>query len=313
MTSMQTVIQVTPTQLKKITDFYASLATGKQPIGAIFVAKKGPTTITAYRSGKVMFQGANAAQEAAHWQTPAQQNASRQATGKQATAPGVNIPQGFANWSVLGSDEVGAGAYFGPLTTAAVYVPKDQLNWVRQLGIADSKTLTDAKMRQIAPKIIANLPHHVVNLMPEKYNQMQPTNNVNQMKAISHNFVLGKVLAKIAPTTPDAILIDQFAQASTYFKYLTQAQQSPIVKDNVYFTTKGEQYHLSVAAASILARIVELDSLDKLSEEAGLQLPIGAGRQADEVAAKLLDRGLDLNHFAKVHFANTQKAQKLRR
>ena len=67
------------TQLKKITDFYASLATGKQPIGAIFVAKKGPTTITAYRSGKVMFQGANAAQEAAHWQTPAQQNASRQA------------------------------------------------------------------------------------------------------------------------------------------------------------------------------------------------------------------------------------------
>ena len=237
MTSMQTVIQVTPTQLKKITDYYANMATGKQPTGAIFVAKKGPTTITAYRSGKVMFQGANYAQEAARWQTPAQQNTTRQATGKQATTPGVNIPQGFANWSVLGSDEVGAGAYFGPLTTAAVYVPKDQLAWVRQLGIADSKTLTDAKMRQIAPEIIANLPHHVVNLMPEKYNQMQPTNNVNQMKAISHNFVLGKVLAKIAPTTPDAILIDQLAQASTYFKYLTQAQQSPIIKDNVYFTT----------------------------------------------------------------------------
>lgn len=313
MTIMQTVIQVTPTQLKKITDYYANMATGKQPTGAIFVAKKGPTTITAYRSGKVMFQGSNYAQEAARWQTPAQQNTTRQATGKQATTPGVNIPQGFANWSVLGSDEVGAGAYFGPLTTAAVYVPKDQLAWVRQLGIADSKTLTDAKMRQIAPEIIANLPHHVVNLMPEKYNQMQPTNNVNQMKAISHNFVLGKVLAKIAPTTPDAILIDQFAQASTYFKYLTQAQQSPIIKDNVYFTTKGEQYHLSVAAASILARVVELDSMAKLSEEAGISLPIGAGRQADEAAAQLLDRGLDLNHFAKVHFANTQKAQKLRR
>lgn len=313
MTSMQTVIQVTPTQLKKITDYYANMATGKQPTGAIFVAKKGPTTITAYRSGKVMFQGANYAQESARWQTPAQQNTTRQVTGKQATTPGVNIPQGFANWSVLGSDEVGAGAYFGPLTTAAVYVPKDQLAWVRQLGIADSKTLTDAKMRQIAPEIIANLPHHVVNLMPEKYNQMQPTNNVNQMKAISHNFVLGKVLAKIAPTTPDAILIDQFAQASTYFKYLTQAQQSPIIKDNVYFTTKGEQYHLSVAAASILARVVELDSMAKLSEEAGIPLPIGAGRQADEAAAQLLDRGLDLNHFAKVHFANTQKAQKLRR
>ncbi|MFT9389093.1 MAG: ribonuclease HIII [Leuconostoc sp.] len=310
---MQTVIQVTSIQLKKIAAYYASSVTGQKPAGAIFVAKKGATTITGYRSGKVMFQGANYDKEAARWQSPTQQQASRPATGKQSATPGVNIPQGFADWSVLGSDEVGAGAYFGPLTTAAVFVPKAQLAWVRQLGIADSKTLTDDKMRQIAPEIIANLPHHVVNLMPEKYNQMQPTNNVNQMKAISHNFVLGQVLSKIAPITPDAILIDQFAQASTYYKYLNQAQQSPIVKDNVYFTTKGEQYHLSVAAASILARVVELDSIAKLSQEAGLQLPIGAGHQADEVAATLLDRGLDLNHFAKVHFANTQKAQKLRR
>lgn len=310
---MQTVIQVTPTQLQKMAGYYASVMTDRQPTGAIFAAKKGATTITGYRSGKVMFQGTGYAQEAARWQATPEQPATPQVIGSKATAPGVNIPHGFSDWSVLGSDEVGAGAYFGPLTTAAVYISKEQLDWVRQLGIADSKTLTDDKMRQIAPKIIAHLPHHVVNLMPEKYNQMQPTNNVNQMKAISHNFVLGKVLEKIAPTTPDAILIDQFAQASTYFNYLVKAKQTHVVKEKVFFTTKGEQYHLSVAAASILARVVELDAMAKLSQEAGIHLPIGAGRQADEIAAKLLDQGKDLSHFAKLHFANTQKAQKLRR
>ena len=66
-----------------------------------------------------------------------------------------------------------------------------------------------------------------------------------------------------------------------------------------------------MAAASILARVVELDAIARLSEEAGMLLPIGAGHQVDIIAAKLMKKGLDLNHFAKLHFANTQKAKKL--
>ena len=309
--SMQTVIQVTPSQLQKMATFYKSTSTPHLPNGALFAAKNTQASIIGYKSGKVLFQGLGFAQEAALWQTNNVSTAAK-VTGKKSTTAGVNIPNNFSNWSVLGSDEVGAGAYFGPLTTAAVFVAKENISWVRQLGIADSKTLTDDKMRQIAPDIIARLPHHVVNLMPEKYNILQKSNNVNQMKAISHNFVLGKVLEKISPTTPTGILIDQFAQESTYFKYLNNANQSKIVQQNVYFTTKGEQYHLSVAAASILARVVELDALDRLSDEAGMRLPIGAGKEVDIVAAQLLKQGTDLNHFAKLHFANTLKAEKLK-
>lgn len=311
---MQTVIKVTPSQLKKIANYYTKNPTLRLPNGALFSVKNGGTTITGYRSGKVMFQGTRFAEEAARWQTDTDSSpntANSTSIIKKNTTPGMSIPAGFANWSVIGSDEVGAGAYFGPLTTAAVFVSKENISWVRQLGIADSKTLTDDKMRQIAPEIIAHLPHHVINLMPEKYNQMQPENNVNQLKAISHNFVLNKVLTKIEPLTPDAILIDQFAQESTYFKYLLNAKQPNIVRQNVYFTTKGEQYHLSVAAASILARVVELDTMSKLSQEAGIQLPIGAGHAVDLVAAKLMQQGVDLRHFAKLHFANTKKAQKI--
>ncbi|MBZ6009556.1 ribonuclease HIII [Leuconostoc gelidum] len=309
---MQTVIQVTPSQLQKMATFYKPTSTPHLPNGALFAAKNTQASIIGYKSGKVLFQGLGFAQEAALWQTNTVSTAAK-VIGKKSTTAGVNIPNNFSNWSVLGSDEVGAGAYFGPLTTAAVFVAKENISWVRQLGIADSKTLTDDKMRQIAPDIIARLPHHVVNLMPEKYNILQKSNNVNQMKAISHNFVLGKVLEKISPTVPTGILIDQFAQENTYFKYLNNANQSNIVQQNVYFTTKGEQYHLSVAAASILARVVELDTLDKLSDEAGMRLPIGAGKAVDTVAAQLLQQGADLNHYAKLHFANTLKAEKLKR
>ena len=37
---------------------------------------------------------------------------------------GLTLPEGFATWSVIGSDEVGNSAYFGPLTVAAAYVSK---------------------------------------------------------------------------------------------------------------------------------------------------------------------------------------------
>ena len=70
---------------------------------------------------------------------------------------------------------------------------------------------------------------------------------------------------------------------------------------------------MAVAAASIVARYQSLKAMDTLSEQAGITLPIGAGHAVDLIAAKLIRKGLDLNQFAKVHFANTQRARQLAR
>ena len=50
-------------------------------------------------------------------------------------APGDStLPEGFATWSVIGSDEVGNGAYFGPLTVAAAYVSKENIATLKSDG-----------------------------------------------------------------------------------------------------------------------------------------------------------------------------------
>lgn len=54
--------------------------------------------------------------------------------------------------------------------------------------------------------------------------------------------------------------------------------------------TKGEQYHLAVAAASIISRASFLEELDKESAELGLTLPSGAGTKSDQVAATILKK-----------------------
>lgn len=294
------VLKVKADILAKMKEKYESPAS--LPPGAIFKSKLAGVTVTGYHTGKVMFQGKKADMEAARWQNQAV------VSNSSAKAPAAaNLPAGFSGMSVLGSDEVGTGSYFGPLTTAAVYAPHDKLTQLKEWGVQDSKKLSDPEIVKIAKKICANYSYHVLNLDPVDYNRLIQQYNQAQLKALSHNFVLGKVLEKIAPQKPDAILIDQFVSPTTYFKYLSG--QPDIVKNHVYFHIQGEQYHLSVAAASIVARYYYLQSMDKLSEEAGITLPIGAGNEADQIAIKLLKRHQDLGHFVKLHFANTQKVK----
>lgn len=304
---MQEVRQLSTAQVNQMQRYYEAHQT-TPPSGAVFRAKVNGTVITAYRSGKVMFQGTHIQPELAHWHlaSPTPTTASSSSHSHHSTPSA--LPAGFASWSVLGSDEVGTGSYFGPLTVAAVFVDKDHLADVQALGIQDSKKLTDPEIIKMAKQLITFLPYHVVNLMPEKYNQlMDRYHNQGQLKALCHNLALQKVLQKLQPATPDAILVDQFVAPSTYFRYLKG--QTPIIKQGVYFRIKGEQAHLAVAAASVLARYVSLQMMDQLTESAGITLPIGAGNAVDQIAAKLITRGLPLDQFAKLHFANTQKAQ----
>ena len=296
---MQIVTRADSETLARMADFYGSPA--KQLPGAIFRGKHHGTTVTGYRSGKVMFQGADPKAEAERWQLSAR-NTADQHRG--------DLPAGFDHLAVLGSDEVGVGSYFGPLTVAAVFVDRDHVAPIEQLGVQDSKQLSDPQIIRLAKKIIRQCPYHIVNLDPPTYNRlMKRYGNQAQLKALCHNLALAKVLDKIKPQQPEAVLIDEFVAPATYYRYLKG--QKRIVKSNVYFHVRGESEHVAVAAGSIVARYYSLQRMDALSEKAGMTLPIGAGTNVDDVAASLLRHGQDLGQFAKLHFANTAKARKM--
>nr|WP_281368047.1 ribonuclease HIII [Listeria rustica] len=303
-----TVIQATPKQIEAMQKAYLSHMSDKIPAGAIFAVKKTGLSITAYKSGKVMFQGAAGEREAAKWGT--------------ATTPKVKstkvstsvLPPGFASKNVAGSDEVGTGDYFGPMIVAACYVDQAMMPLLKQLGVKDSKTMTDPEICEIAKKIIPVVPHSLLLLPNPKYNELQANGmNQGQMKAILHNRALENVLKKIEPIKPDAILIDQFAEKNTYYRYL--AKEASIVREDVFFATKAEGLHLSVAAASIIARSRFVEAFREMERELGLQIPKGAGSKVDQVAADILDtKGAEtLQRYTKWHFANTDKARKLSR
>ncbi|MFC0234236.1 ribonuclease HIII [Vagococcus entomophilus] len=307
--SQAIVLQVNKSVLEKMNNHYSPFKKEQAPPYTLFAAKKGTVTITAYKSGKVLFQGPSAEKEAGNWQASSSTPTAHSTDLKKKTT----LPPNFSNWSVIGSDEVGNGSYFGPVTVCAAFVPREKIHPLKKLGVKDSKLLTDSQIRLLAPKIEALIDLRLLTVTPSKYNQIQPKYNVNHMKAVLHNQAIYLLLQQIAPTQPEGILIDQFTPEKNYRRYI-KTEVHPVT-DNLYFTTKGEHYHIAVAAASIICRAAFLDSLEALSLEAEFPLPSGAGSKSDAIAAKILKKGgLELlGKYAKLHFANTEKAHKLNR
>lgn len=302
------VLQLLPEEVAKVQSYYASQKVERKAPGVVFAAKLADTAITVYKSGKVMFQGAGAARESARF-------GNEQTTQKKVSAAkGDTLPENFAKLSVIGSDETGTGDYFGPVTVAAVYVPVDKIELVKELGVKDSKQLTDDYMRKIAPDLMKVCMHSILTLRNDKYNALQAKGySQGKIKAMMHNQALKHVLHKILPERPDYILIDQFAERGIYYNHIKNEKE--IVRENVLFSTKAENLHVAVATASILARYAFLKEMDRLAATVGFPLQKGAGRKVDEMAARILQKHGEavLKSMTKWHFANTQKAKALLR
>ncbi|KGP90869.1 ribonuclease HIII [Pontibacillus chungwhensis BH030062] len=309
----QTVLKLPTSQLYKMQSYYKASLKGNPPPGAVFAAKVNGCSVTAYKSGKVLFQGPNHEQEASKWGTSNPSESKKKKTNKPSPTESTHAPpSSLYTSSHAGSDEAGTGDYFGPITVACAYVREDQIAGLKAAGVRDSKSLKDPQIEQIARKIVQmEIPYSLVTLHNEKYNQWQKKGwSQGKMKTMLHHHAYNKLLQKMSPNQPEGWVIDQFAERSIYEKHLRSEKAT--LQDNVYFLKKAESYSIAVAAASIIARTGFVRQMDKLSENAGIYLPKGASQKVDQAAAKLIEtKGSDcLEQFAKVHFANTEKAYK---
>ena len=270
--------------------YQTSLAPSKNPYIRYFL-RLPQATISIYTSGKVLLQGEGAEKYARFFGYQAVEETS-----------GQNLP-------LIGTDEVGNGSYFGGLAVVASFVTPDQHAFLRKLGVGDSKTLTDQKIRQIAPILKEKIQHQALLLSPSKYNEVIGDRyNAVSVKVALHNQAIYLLLQK--GLQPEKIVIDAFTSAKNYDKYL--AQEANRFSNPISLEEKAEGKYLAVAVSSVIARDLFLENLENLGRELGYQLPSGAGTASDKVASQILQAyGMQgLNFCAKLHFKNTEKAKK---
>lgn len=281
----------------------------KTPNGAIFRAKTNNCVITGYRSGKVLFQGTDPEKEVKHWSADGKQHAP---VRKKSVNKNTNFhpPETLYSTYHIGSDEAGTGDYFGPITVGATYVTPTSIDKLKEIGVKDSKDLSDKRIRELANEIISlHIPYALLVLPNEKYNKLRKAGwTQGKMKSIMHHHAIQKLLHKIERKPMEGILIDQFCDPAIYKRHISSESEYP--QEKLYFKTKAESYSIAVAAGSILARTRFVQEMDLLSKHAGITLPKGASQKVDKVIAAVKQKhGVTyLNSCAKVHFANTHKA-----
>ena len=202
----------------------------------------------------------------------------------------------------IGTDESGKGDYFGSLVIAGVMVDNTTAVKLKELGVKDSKLLSDSRVKLLSESI-RNLCHFsVVAIGPIKYNELySKLHNLNRILAWGHARVIENLLEE---TYCDTVITDKFGDKT----YIEKALMSKGKQINLIQRPKAED-DIAVASASVIARDKFLTELRKLSTQIGMQLPKGAGYQVEEMAIHLTKKlGYDiLNKIAKVHFKTTQK------
>ena len=303
------VIRVDDETKKLMNNFYQEMKREKTPPYAIFQADTGDTIVTLYQSGKAMFQGVSADIESSMWESIKKDKSDidyfidtpKKEIKKEEE---ISIP---INISSVGSDEVGTGDYYGPIVVTASYVNKDNIPFLEELGVKDSKKLSDEQILKIVPKIIKKIPYKTIMLSNKEYNDNYGKDmNMNKIKAVLHNKVLTEMTTN---NTYDYIVVDQFEPEKSYYNHLSEVT-SPL--KGITFITKAEDKCLSVAVSSLISRYIFIKEMDKLGDKYGIFLPKGANYYVEDVGIKLVQKYGEkvLYNIAKLNFSNTDRILK---
>ena len=295
---MNVVIKVDDNTKKQMMEYYKDKMRDKKIPYVVFQAQDEDTVITMYESGKVMFQGKSADVDASHWGIEIEEaKASKEDTRKKYAK--------YYESSSIGSDEVGTGDYFGPIVVTATYVDKKDIKFLEELGVMDSKKITDDKIKEIAPKIVKKIKYKSIILRNDEYNKKYSHGtNLNKIKSIMHNKVLYDLANEIKKY--DYIILDQFAYPESYYNYLSDIDN---VQRDITFLTKAEDKNMAVACGAIISRYLFLRELNKLSDEIHYPLPKGAGVDVDKAGEDIVkEHGEEiLEKIAKKNFKNTDR------
>lgn len=142
---------------------------------------------------------------------------------------------------ICGVDEAGRGPLAGPVYAAAVILPEGLEN----LGINDSKKISEKKREQIFDTIIANAVAYGIGSATEK--------EIDEINILNATFLAMKRAVDNMGVKPDLILVDGNRKPNTGIDEVT--------------IVKGDAKSISIAAASILAKVSRDRYMRELAEK----------------------------------------------
>lgn len=205
----------------------------------------------------------------------------------------------------IGTDEVGKGDYFGPLVVAGALITSETEPVLKDLGVRDSKTMSDTSIANMAIKIrriLGQNNYEEIWISPLKYNLLyQKLRNVNRILGWAHARAIENLLS--SGTECGTAIADQFGDES----FIEDALMRKGRQVRLVQVPKAER-DIAVAAASVLAREVFLRKREEMQRSYGLEFPKGATDVVTFGKGLVETHGIGvLQNVAKLHFSTTKR------
>lgn len=207
----------------------------------------------------------------------------------------------------LGVDEVGKGDYFGSLVVVSCFVNNESFSLFKKVGVGDSKTFSDKKIIEMYEQL-KDYPYYYASIVkPSEYNQLEEEiKNASILLARQHSKVIEMGLGDLKSKNIECnnVVIDQFSSSkSRILNELGKWGKAAVIEQH----HKGES-DIAVAAASVLARGIFLNEMEKLSKLYSFNFPKGASNvitKGKEFVKKYSKE--ELHNVAKISFKTTKQ------
>jgi ribonuclease HII len=194
---------------------------------------------------------------------------------------------------ILGIDDAGRGPIIGPMILAGALIDKNQEAKLKRMNIRDSKIIAHPERIKLSKAIKENsYSHFVAKAFPKEIDEAVESHSLNVLEAKKAAEIINTINnSKYQKETIKVILdcpsINTTKWQETLMKFIQHKENLQIICEH-----KADANHISVGAASILAKVVREEEVEIIKKKHG---NIGSGYPADPITKEFIkNKGKEL-------------------
>lgn len=165
----------------------------------------------------------------------------------------------------VGIDEAGKGCVIGPLVIAGVACDKE--DYLRSIGVRDSKKLSQKKREELAKKIREVAKVEVIKIPAEKLDEMMESKTINEILKESYAEIIRRLKPELA-----------FVDSPDVKPKRLASQLKEITGIEIIAEHKADEKYPLVSSASIIAKVEREKEIESLKKSFG---DFGSGYASD--------------------------------
>ncbi len=188
---------------------------------------------------------------------------------------------------ILGIDDAGRGPVIGPMVLAGCLVTEDSQKELKKLGVKDSKQVTPRRREMLAEIIREKAETFELTISHPKEidGSLENGTNLNVLEAIKTAEIINKINKGFKKIK---VIIDCPSVSIEKWKDLVKQRVKNLSNLEIVCEHKADRNHISVSAASILAKSTREKEMDKLKKIYGTE--IGSGYTSDPSTIMFLEK-----------------------